>query len=167
LSILAGATELDPLWPEVSGGVSSMMLASFTYYVSAPVLSLRQGNGIITVFVICIMILPSYVDIQAWVTLGRAQLNFGEPDSAILSFDKALTLKVPILLGNQLLFSSFLGKQTTPISITPCTLWTCKSCSFTIDLLDYLHSLTTMMQKLTVKLQPVLLRNEDSCIQQV
>lgn len=31
---------------------------------------------------------------QAWVTLGRAQLNFGEPDSAIESFDKALALKV-------------------------------------------------------------------------
>ncbi|KAK3158179.1 hypothetical protein QOZ80_2AG0133860 [Eleusine coracana subsp. coracana] len=30
---------------------------------------------------------------EAWVTLGRAQLNFGEPDSAILSFDKALALK--------------------------------------------------------------------------
>ncbi|KAL5211935.1 hypothetical protein ABZP36_022782 [Zizania latifolia] len=30
---------------------------------------------------------------EAWVTLGRAQLNFGEPDSAILSFDKALTIK--------------------------------------------------------------------------
>jgi hypothetical protein len=32
--------------------------------------------------------------LQAWVTLGRAQLNFGEPDSAILSFDKALAIKV-------------------------------------------------------------------------
>ena len=32
--------------------------------------------------------------LQAWVTLGRAQLNFGEPDSAILSFDKALVIKV-------------------------------------------------------------------------
>nr|CAB3450030.1 unnamed protein product [Digitaria exilis] len=31
---------------------------------------------------------------EAWVTLGRAQLNFGEPDSAILSFDKALAIKV-------------------------------------------------------------------------
>jgi len=30
---------------------------------------------------------------EAWVTLGRAQLNFGEPDSAILSFDKALVIK--------------------------------------------------------------------------
>ncbi|XP_078172007.1 tetratricopeptide repeat (TPR)-like superfamily protein [Carex rostrata] len=30
---------------------------------------------------------------EAWVTLGRAQLNFGEPDSAIESFDKALALK--------------------------------------------------------------------------
>uniref|UniRef100_A0A0A9G179 Uncharacterized protein n=1 Tax=Arundo donax TaxID=35708 RepID=A0A0A9G179_ARUDO len=30
---------------------------------------------------------------EAWVTLGRAQLNFGEPDSAILSFDKALAIK--------------------------------------------------------------------------
>ncbi|OEL24772.1 hypothetical protein BAE44_0014210 [Dichanthelium oligosanthes] len=29
----------------------------------------------------------------AWVSLGRAQLNFGEPDSAILSFDKALAIK--------------------------------------------------------------------------
>jgi len=31
---------------------------------------------------------------QAWITLGRAQLNFGEPDSAIESFDKALAIKV-------------------------------------------------------------------------
>ncbi|KAL6899214.1 hypothetical protein ACP4OV_005872 [Aristida adscensionis] len=30
---------------------------------------------------------------EAWVTLGRAKLNFGEPDSAISSFDKALALK--------------------------------------------------------------------------
>ncbi|KAJ3675226.1 hypothetical protein LUZ60_004268 [Juncus effusus] len=29
---------------------------------------------------------------EAWITLGRAQLNFGEPDSAIKSFDKALAL---------------------------------------------------------------------------
>jgi hypothetical protein len=31
---------------------------------------------------------------QAWITLGRAQLNFGEPDSAIESFDKASAIKV-------------------------------------------------------------------------
>uniref|UniRef100_A0A0D3F6B8 Transcriptional coactivator p15 (PC4) C-terminal domain-containing protein n=1 Tax=Oryza barthii TaxID=65489 RepID=A0A0D3F6B8_9ORYZ len=30
---------------------------------------------------------------EGWITLGRAQLNFGEPDSAILSFDKALAIK--------------------------------------------------------------------------
>ncbi|WVZ75051.1 hypothetical protein U9M48_023146 [Paspalum notatum var. saurae] len=30
---------------------------------------------------------------EAWVTLGRTQLNFGEPDSAIVSFDKALEIK--------------------------------------------------------------------------
>ncbi|XP_050365972.1 uncharacterized protein LOC126784551 [Argentina anserina] len=30
---------------------------------------------------------------EAWVTLGRAQLNFGEPDSAVQSFDKALAIK--------------------------------------------------------------------------
>ncbi|XP_047959039.1 uncharacterized protein LOC125204421 isoform X1 [Salvia hispanica] len=30
---------------------------------------------------------------EAWVTLGRAQLNFGEPDLAIESFDKALAIK--------------------------------------------------------------------------
>ncbi|MCI09603.1 TPR repeat protein, partial [Trifolium medium] len=29
----------------------------------------------------------------AWVTLGRAQLNYGEPDNAIESFDRALALK--------------------------------------------------------------------------
>ncbi|KAK8692200.1 hypothetical protein V6N13_075675 [Hibiscus sabdariffa] len=34
---------------------------------------------------------PSWA--EAWVTLGRAQLNFGEPDSAIESFDKALAIK--------------------------------------------------------------------------
>lgn len=31
---------------------------------------------------------------QAWITLGRAQLNFGEPDSATESFDRALAIKV-------------------------------------------------------------------------
>lgn len=31
---------------------------------------------------------------QAWITLGRAQLNFGEPDSSIESFDMALAIKV-------------------------------------------------------------------------
>ncbi|XP_074558868.1 small glutamine-rich tetratricopeptide repeat-containing protein 2 isoform X3 [Curcuma longa] len=30
---------------------------------------------------------------EAWLTLGRAQLNFGEPDSAIESFDKVLEIK--------------------------------------------------------------------------
>uniref|UniRef100_A0A2P2LF51 Uncharacterized protein n=1 Tax=Rhizophora mucronata TaxID=61149 RepID=A0A2P2LF51_RHIMU len=35
---------------------------------------------------------PSWA--EAWVTLGRAQLNFGEPDSAIESFDKASAIKV-------------------------------------------------------------------------
>ncbi|CAL1362639.1 unnamed protein product [Linum trigynum] len=34
---------------------------------------------------------PSWA--EAWVTLGRAQLNFGEPDSAIDSFDRALAIK--------------------------------------------------------------------------
>lgn len=32
--------------------------------------------------------------VQAWITLGRAQLNFGEPDKAIESFDRALAIKV-------------------------------------------------------------------------
>lgn len=30
---------------------------------------------------------------EAWVTLGRAQLNYGEPDSAIESLDRALAIK--------------------------------------------------------------------------
>lgn len=30
---------------------------------------------------------------QAWVTLGRAQLNFGEPDLAVESLDKTLAIK--------------------------------------------------------------------------
>ncbi|XWS25067.1 hypothetical protein CRYUN_Cryun27aG0039200 [Craigia yunnanensis] len=34
---------------------------------------------------------PSWA--EAWITLGRAQLNFGEPDSAIESFDRALAFK--------------------------------------------------------------------------
>ncbi|XP_028757590.1 tetratricopeptide repeat protein 33-like [Neltuma alba] len=34
---------------------------------------------------------PSWA--EAWVTLGRAQLNFGEPDCAIESFDRALSIK--------------------------------------------------------------------------
>ncbi|KAL8216596.1 hypothetical protein R6Q57_023433 [Mikania cordata] len=34
---------------------------------------------------------PSWA--KAWVTLGRAQLNFGEPDCAIESFHTALAIK--------------------------------------------------------------------------
>ncbi|XP_019054732.1 PREDICTED: tetratricopeptide repeat protein 33 [Nelumbo nucifera] len=34
---------------------------------------------------------PSWA--EAWITLGRTQLNFGEPDKAIESFDKALAIK--------------------------------------------------------------------------
>ncbi|CAA0831694.1 Tetratricopeptide repeat (TPR)-like superfamily protein [Striga hermonthica] len=34
---------------------------------------------------------PSWA--EAWITLGRAQLNFGEPDCAIESFDRALAIK--------------------------------------------------------------------------
>ncbi|XP_021760910.1 tetratricopeptide repeat protein 33-like [Chenopodium quinoa] len=34
---------------------------------------------------------PSWA--EAWTTLGRAQLNFGEPDGAIETFDKALALQ--------------------------------------------------------------------------
>lgn len=30
---------------------------------------------------------------EAWITLGRAQLNFGEPDKAMESFDRALAIK--------------------------------------------------------------------------
>ncbi|KAK9096225.1 hypothetical protein Sjap_021722 [Stephania japonica] len=30
---------------------------------------------------------------EAWITLGRAQLNFGEPDAAIESFDRTLAIK--------------------------------------------------------------------------
>ncbi|CAK9182513.1 unnamed protein product [Ilex paraguariensis] len=34
---------------------------------------------------------PSWA--EAWITLGRAQLNFGEPDKAMESFDRALAIK--------------------------------------------------------------------------
>ncbi|XP_016443385.1 uncharacterized protein LOC107768751 isoform X1 [Nicotiana tabacum] len=34
---------------------------------------------------------PSWA--EAWITLGRAQLNYGEPDSAIESLDRALAIK--------------------------------------------------------------------------
>ncbi|EPS63841.1 hypothetical protein M569_10942 [Genlisea aurea] len=30
---------------------------------------------------------------EAWITLGRSQLNFGEPDFAVQSFDRALAIK--------------------------------------------------------------------------
>ncbi|KAG9457184.1 hypothetical protein H6P81_001692 [Aristolochia fimbriata] len=33
---------------------------------------------------------------EAWVTLGRAQLNFGEPDASLESFDRALSIKPDI-----------------------------------------------------------------------
>ncbi|KAF8411723.1 hypothetical protein HHK36_004281 [Tetracentron sinense] len=32
-------------------------------------------------------------ELEAWLTLARAQLNYGEPDAAIQSFDRALTIK--------------------------------------------------------------------------
>ncbi|XP_010319699.1 uncharacterized protein [Solanum lycopersicum] len=35
---------------------------------------------------------------EAWVTLGRAQLNYGEPDSAIESLDRALAIKTLLRL---------------------------------------------------------------------
>ncbi|XP_038989437.1 uncharacterized protein LOC103701416 isoform X2 [Phoenix dactylifera] len=38
-------------------------------------------------------LMDEYMFFQAWITLGRAQLNFGEPDSAIESFDRALAIK--------------------------------------------------------------------------
>ncbi|KAK1300472.1 hypothetical protein QJS10_CPB13g00960 [Acorus calamus] len=34
---------------------------------------------------------PSWA--EAWITLARAQLNYGEPDTSIESFDKALSIK--------------------------------------------------------------------------
>lgn len=34
---------------------------------------------------------PSWA--EAWTTLGRAQLNYGEPDAAVENFDKALAIK--------------------------------------------------------------------------
>uniref|UniRef100_A0A7N0TPL6 Tetratricopeptide repeat protein 33 n=1 Tax=Kalanchoe fedtschenkoi TaxID=63787 RepID=A0A7N0TPL6_KALFE len=34
---------------------------------------------------------PSWA--EAWITLGRTQLNFGEPDNAIQSFNRALVIK--------------------------------------------------------------------------
>ncbi|WZZ08283.1 hypothetical protein YC2023_094204 [Brassica napus] len=37
---------------------------------------------------------PSWA--EAWTTLGRAQLNFGEPDSAISSFETALSINVKV-----------------------------------------------------------------------
>ncbi|XP_057442725.1 uncharacterized protein LOC130734373 isoform X1 [Lotus japonicus] len=47
---------------------------------------------------------PSWA--EAWVTLGRAQLNFGEPDNAIESFDRALALKAVLVdLGLYILIS--------------------------------------------------------------
>ncbi|URD87346.1 TPR [Musa troglodytarum] len=39
---------------------------------------------------------------EAWLTLGRAQLNFGEPDSAIESFDRALKLKADRVAAHRL-----------------------------------------------------------------
>jgi len=93
---------------------------------------------------------------EAWVTLGRAQLNFGEPDSAILSFDKALVIKVfPFWCCAEIAVSASISHhmRATHFCLT--------------DLLDALHSTTMMVRKLTVKLQSVLSRNEGSCTHQV
>lgn len=56
---------------------------------------------------------------QAWITLGRAQLNFGEPDAAIESFDRALAIKVKSINTLSVPVFSFqpwglslIGKQT-------------------------------------------------------
>ncbi|XP_016443386.1 uncharacterized protein LOC107768751 isoform X2 [Nicotiana tabacum] len=40
---------------------------------------------------------PSWA--EAWITLGRAQLNYGEPDSAIESLDRALAIKTCFAAG--------------------------------------------------------------------
>lgn len=53
--------------------------------------------------------------LQAWVTLGRAQLNFGEPDSAIESFDTALAIKV---------HPSFYAKDENALLMS-FSIWTC------------------------------------------
>ncbi|XP_022571467.1 tetratricopeptide repeat protein 33 isoform X2 [Brassica napus] len=45
---------------------------------------------------------PSWV--EAWTTLGRAQLNFGEPDSAIRSFETALSINIDL---EDVLFNPF------------------------------------------------------------
>ncbi|CAO2834228.1 unnamed protein product [Amaranthus hypochondriacus] len=42
---------------------------------------------------------PSWA--ETWITLGRAQLNFGEPDSAMESFDKALAIKPELAEAQQ------------------------------------------------------------------
>ncbi|KAK1309819.1 hypothetical protein QJS10_CPA08g01063 [Acorus calamus] len=38
---------------------------------------------------------PSWA--EAWITLARAQLNYGEPDTSIESFDKALSIKPDLI----------------------------------------------------------------------
>lgn len=45
-------------------------------------------------FICMVKLLSNLVFFQAWTTLGRAQLNFGEPDSAIRSFESALSINV-------------------------------------------------------------------------
>lgn len=52
---------------------------------------------IVVTYLYCLFLVHGFltsISLQAWVTLGRAQLNFGEPDSAIESFDRALSIKV-------------------------------------------------------------------------
>ncbi|XP_006367116.1 tetratricopeptide repeat protein 33-like isoform X2 [Solanum tuberosum] len=51
---------------------------------------------------------------EAWVTLGRAQLNYGEPDSAIESLDRALAIKtlLRLVMIDKLLCIIFRGENS-------------------------------------------------------
>ncbi|KAI5664446.1 hypothetical protein M9H77_23769 [Catharanthus roseus] len=79
----AGATELEPKWAEEDLLVGK---GKNMFYILAKVVKRSGNNSLVHGFL-------TSISLQAWVTLGRAQLNFGEPDSAIESFDRALSIK--------------------------------------------------------------------------
>lgn len=64
------------------------LTASFWFLGNSQIQLFKMDSTLLQCLLLILLLL------QAWVTLGRAQLNYGEPDSAIESLDRALAIKV-------------------------------------------------------------------------
>lgn len=84
-------TRWDPKWPGLTAVTSAVVIAVAAVLACNYIKSYRRCIHVILCCLFCSLLKWIF---QAWITLGRAQLNFGEPDSAIESFDRALAIKV-------------------------------------------------------------------------